>query len=192
MTLFIKSPKATQVKFVGADFNSRVSAGDLLFELYDYEERAILSEIDRSMAENEARMAELDGVFVTSKVASLNEITTHRDTALQVAQVVYEAVLSEYEVGQKTLLDVIKVRQDIPLRSYQILQSAIEAEIYSRNLQDSRQVFSHVSGLLAKEREYVEKCIGRLQIVAPANGIFTRFVSAGTPVRVGHLLGQID
>lgn len=192
MTLYIKSPKATQIKSVGTDFEAGVSKGDFLFELYDYEEQKILSQIDRAIKENSAKKLEAQGPFVQQKLASLLQISDHRGTSLQASQLAYEGVQQEYQAGQRTLLDVTKARQDMAFRSYTALQSGIEAEVYRRNADDSIRVFDHVDLILRAEREYVERSRSRLRILAPESGYFKRFVSADTPVRLGHLLGEIS
>jgi hypothetical protein len=192
MKYAIKSPKSTKIKVCGTEFKYKVKKGDILFELYDYEEQRILSEITKSIEENNIKRVEASGNFVSSKISKLREISDLRGSALSASQVAYVSLCEQYRVGQVTMFEVIRGRQDISIRSHQILQSVVEAEIYSRNQSDSLAVFDIIECLLRNEYEYVERSASRLRIVAPEAGRFERYVDVGTPVRLGHLLGQIN
>ncbi|MDW9924685.1 hypothetical protein GOB36_30015 [Sinorhizobium meliloti] len=191
MILGIKAPKATQVKATSTPLESDVEIGDVLIELHDFEEARILSQIGRAIEENRIKKSEAEGRFVQEKIEALRQIRNYRATSLAASQAAYEGIKAEADVGQKTLLDVLRARQNVAIRSYMVLQSSVESEIYERNASDSVQVFDHVELLLLKEREYVERCRARLTIRAPRRGWFKRYVNEGTPVRIGHLLGEI-
>lgn len=192
MEYIIKSPKATKIKTCPKGLTLRVSKGDLLFELYDYEEQKILSEIDRAIKENALKKAEASGAFVQSKISKLKQICDLRSTALSASQIAYVGLSEQYKVGAVTIIDVTKGRQDISIRSHQVLMSAVEAEVYSRNQADSLAVFDIIDALLRKEYEYVERSASRLRILAPEAGRFERYVDVGTPVRLGHILGKVN
>jgi hypothetical protein len=191
MTLYIKSPKATKVKSVGTPLEAKVQKGDLLFELFDYEEQKVLSHINFAIEENSEKKLEAQGPFVQSKIQTLASVVDYRQDAIRASQAAYGELVERYRVGQTTSVDVIKARQDVALRTYMLLQSGIEAELYSRNAEDSLKVFDNVDIILKKEKEYVERITSRLRILAPARGTFKRYVQVDTPVRLGHLLGEI-
>jgi biotin carboxyl carrier protein len=192
MLLAIKSPKPTKVKRIYTPLKAPVSTGDLLIELYDYEEAKLLSEIDRAIAENDAKRSEVHGPFVADKMTALQAVVAARKVALEASHVVYQEAQDECLVGEITIVELAKARQDVALRSYQLLQSAIEQEIYNRNTADAISVYDQVATLLQKEREYVETASARLRITAPKSGLFSCYVTEGTPVRLGHVLGEID
>jgi biotin carboxyl carrier protein len=191
-TLAIKSPKATKVHLLHVESGMSVQAGDVLLDLYDLEERKVLSTIDRSIEENASKLSELSGARVQQKLEWLNRITLLKNDAVLAAQVAYESTRLGLEVGVRTSLDVSIARQALALRTYQVLQSAVEAEIYSRNTQDAASVLAMMDKLLRAEKEYVERAVARLSIKAPCPGRFLCYVATGTPVRVGHLLGEIE
>jgi hypothetical protein len=192
MPIAIKAPKATQVKSIHTDLVAHVSAGDLLIELFDYEEQKILSQIDRAIEENAIKKIEAQGAFVIDKIKALAEIVDLRLVAVTASQIAYAWISDMLKAGEKTPLDLTFARQEMALRSYQVLQSGVEHEIFSRNAVDSISIFDQVAILLQKEREYVERSASRLRIAAPRAGQFTCYVTAGTPVRLGHLLGEIN
>jgi hypothetical protein len=188
----IKSPKATQVKGVLSPNGTKVAQDETLLELYDYEEQKILSSIRAALAENEAKAAELAGPRVAKKLAGLAQITNDRKDAISGAQMAYEEILGEFRTGSKTTLDLIRAHTDVSLKVYQALKSAVEHDLYARNTEDGHHVFEAVSKLLNKELQYVQRSAARLRIAAPRPGKFKCYVDAGTPVRIGHLLGEIE
>jgi len=192
MLLKLKSPKATKVKAFHARYGASVRAGDVVFELYDYEEQKILSEIDRAIDENKAKILELNGPAVSDKLNGLKEIAEKRKIVIDAAELNVRGVEEEVAVGQRTLLDVLDARQKSLTAGYQCLQAGIEYEIYRRNTVDALSVYMIVREVLARERTYVEKCASRLSIRAPQSGILRSFVVAGTPVRLGHVLAEIE
>ncbi|MBP2563319.1 biotin carboxyl carrier protein [Neorhizobium galegae] len=189
--LLFKSPKATRIAVVHANSGTRVSKGDLLLELHDWEEQKIMSQIKRGFAENAIKETEIQGPRVQEKIAALAQIANQRQVALQASQDVYAAQVDGHNNGQGSIIDVVRARQDMALRSYQVLQAAVELEIVSRNVSDSLTIFSSVSSILTKEESYVSQARDRLKIKAPSSGVFDCYVLKGTPVRLGHLLGEI-
>ena len=71
------------------------------------------------------------------------------------------------------------------------LRAAVEGEVFRRNVEDARAVYSAIDDLLKRERAYVERCVTRLVIKSPREGIFRPTVQDGTPA-LGHLLGVVD
>lgn len=187
--LLIKSPKATQVQAVHA--TGSVLSGAPLLTLFDYEEQKILSAIERSIEENQAKLDEMRGNRITEKTDALNRIVDLRMTSVESGQTTFKAVSLSQMAGTATVVDVSRSRQALALRTYQMMQSAVEAEIFARNCADSVEVFAMIDSLLRGQKTYVDRFIARLHIQAPRSGEFECFVAPGTPVSVGHVLGRI-
>ncbi len=188
----IKSPKATKVKRLLAEDGARVEKGTPLFELHDYEERQILSQLRRAIVDNETKLAEVSGPDVTTKLDSLERISVEREPSIVAAQEKYQALIEQHSVGQVDLADVAWGRHDIVLKAYQSLVSAVELEVFRRNVADSVKVYENIGILLKEETRYVEAAIARLRIISPVSGTFRCYVDDGTPVRLGHLLGELE
>lgn len=188
----IKSPKATKVKCLLAQDGAHVEQGTPLFELYDYEERQILSQLQRALVDNETKRAEVSGLDVATKLEALERICFEREPSVEAAQLKYQALIERHSVGDVALADVAWGRHDIVLKAYQSLVSAVELEVFRRNVADSVKVYENIDILLKEETRYVEAAIARLRIVSPVSGTFRCFVEDGTPVRLGHLLGQLE
>lgn len=192
MKLYIKSPKLGKIKNVHTHDQQLVDRGQLLLSLGDEQERAAISKIEKAIQDNIANYSYVSGKFVLDKVEALKFIATIRLDSINQANLIYESVLEEHQVGQATAIDVIRAKREIPHCIYKALQSAIEAEIFERNTRDTLVVYEKERNLLEKELEYVENYISRLSIRAPRSGEFRRFVSEGAPVRAGHLLGILE
>ncbi len=188
----IKSPKATKVKHLLAEDGTYVEKGAPLFELYDYEERQILSQLERAMVDNDIKRAEVSGADVAARLEALETICIEREPSIEAAQLKYEALINRNSVGDVTLTEVAWGRHDIVLKAYQSLLSAVELEVFRRNVADSIKVYENMDLLLKEESRYVEAAIARLRIVSPVSGTFRCFVESGTPVRLGYLLGQLE
>lgn len=188
----IKSPKATQVKAIYLSSGAKVRRGEPLLELFDFEEQKLLAEIDRAISENQSKIAEATGARVSSRVSNLSAIATSKFNALTQVQDVYGARQEQYAAGEVTFLEVLKARIDVALKTYQCLQSAVELEIYQVNLSDSLDVLNTIGSLLDSEKSYVQASVARLVIKAPRDGMFSTSITKGSPVRLGHVLGQID
>jgi multidrug efflux pump subunit AcrA (membrane-fusion protein) len=190
--LVIKSPKATQIKKVSVPSGTMVESGTLLIELVDFEERKVISTIQRSIEENRSRLSEVTGPRVNDRIALLTKIVQHRLAALKKTQENYDDVWFSTELGVLPVWRPIKLRHFLSMRTYQSVLASVELEIYKRNIEDSRGVLETVDKLLNKQLEYVKAICGRLLIKAPKEGKFNSLVSAGEPVPIGHILGEIE
>jgi len=188
----IKSPKATQIKTLFVATGAMVQKGDPLIELHDFEELKLVAQVDRGILETQAKLLEASGPRIADKVGKLHTIANSKLETLKHSQNLYQLRQDLYAGGRSTILDVIKARVDVGLKTYQCLQSAVEVEIYQANLTDSLGALQTIELLLTSEKDYVQASIARLTIKAPRTGVFTTSVSKGTPVRLGHVLGQIE
>lgn len=169
-----------------------VDAGAALIELFDFEERKILSTIQRAIEENNARLGEISGERVKQKIAHLTEISDQRLKALIPTQNNYEDLKLRANIGEITRYASIKASHFVAMRTYQKLQASVELEVYKRNIADSIGVLTVINDLLQKEKEYVNSIRDRLIVKAPKYGRFTAFVAFGDPVPIGYPLGEIE
>lgn len=190
--LQIKSPKPTQVKAVLSAPDGHVRAGDPLIQLFDFEEAKLLSGVQRSIDENQAKLSEVTGDRVQKKLAHLKTIADQRLAALTATQQNFRMLSALYHMGSGDPSGPIRAKHFVSLRTYESLQASLELEIYQRNIADSVKVLRAIDDLLKGEKEYVQTLRARLQIRAPKDGIFRCYVSAGSPVSVGYVLGEIE
>jgi len=190
----LKSPKATQIKSVltKAGTTVDVPAQAILVELHDFEERKVLSTIQRNIDENLSKISEISGDLVKAKIVHLNEISVQRLAALKATQVQYGNVKLVDALGGDEEYLLQRERHSLAMRTYQSLQAAIEVKIYQRNIDDSLAILKLVDGLLSREKLYVERFCGRLKILSPTACRFHSFVEVNEPVPVGHVLGEVE
>lgn len=190
-TLKIKSPKATVVKALHVIEGEKVTPGQPLIDLHDWEEQLILSQIEQHATENLSKIAEVDGPRIAEKIFNLKKAEYARKFALSCAVQIYKAEVKRYEAGIISIIDIIHPRQDIASRSFQLLQTSLELELIGQNSKDSLSVLKKISDLIDVERAYVQRQIRRLSIKAPQSGRIQLHVEGGTPVKLGHVLCEI-
>lgn len=193
--LALKSPKATVIVDVLVEPGVTVGAGQALLELPTWEEDKILSEIARQIKETGVKLLEVTpgpGSFASSKLSTLVQLAIGKRKGVVAARKCFEAMRVGLEVGTRTILDVCEAQSNFNYASLTALQTAIEGEIFERNMADAVKVYTAVLELLHREKGYVERCRDRCTIRAPRSGVFSCFVRKGTPVRLGHLLGTVE
>lgn len=100
-SLAIKSPKATQVKAVQADPGTEVAEGAALIDLYAWEEEKILSQLERSLAENASKSEEVKGQRIAYRLTNLTDVVRLRALAVAAAQLALQGTREEAKVGRK-------------------------------------------------------------------------------------------
>lgn len=188
----IKSPKATKIESIAVEDGTIVAAGQPLINLFAYEEEAVLSQLKRSKEENLSRLDEVMGKRVQDRRQYMEAALYAREKSRKIAEAALVATIEFFKVVEVSRGDVAKAENDLVLRTFQVLQSGIELEVYSRNCFDAAEIHKAVDVLIAEDIAYVERSTSRLRIKAPASGTFRCYVSEGTPVRIGHLLGEIN
>lgn len=186
----IKSPKATRVIEV-LETNAPVEKGQVLLRLSDLEENVMLSTICRSLDENAAKLAEVEQEKSTQKLYI--ELKMIADLLLQAVDnnARSEHILQqEYDQGTETLTNVLLTRKKTLSSHIKWRQAEAERIIHQRNVNDSIMVYGLVKNILNEEHDLVRKYIERLTIKAPFRGTFIRRVEKGSPVELGHVLGE--
>jgi hypothetical protein len=192
--LQLRSPKATQIKNIAATPDRAVKSGDLLLELFDFEELKLESSINRQIAENSAKLAEVMGDRVKKKVEYLQNVLWLREQAVVTAIDIRDLLLLAWKTPGLPVPGIRAITADhtVTMRIYERNHAKIDLALYQRNVADSIAVFKNVDALLHRELGYIETMRKRLSILAPRNGKFKCYVSAGDPVPRGFLIGEIE